>query len=101
MMRYAIRKFREGHIDDPIYKRDLIRTFIKQVFVYDDRLLIFPETNDGESIEIPLEKLSEIANIDMSGASDCINNSLPHQHALIQTVSIIAVNRNEAFLITI
>ena len=89
MMRFAIEKFRDKHFDSIAYQKELIRTFIKAVFVYDDHLTVFLTTDGNEKMDIPLENLSETAETEPPGKSVCIDDTLPHQYALIQTKSVI------------
>ena len=39
-IRFALLSYRDGDFDDPIFLKELIRTFVNAVFVYDDYLLI-------------------------------------------------------------
>ena len=89
MMRFAIEKFRDKHIDSIDYQKELIRTFIKAVFVYDDHLKVFLTTGENESMDISLENLSETAKTDPPGESVCIDDTQPHQYTLIQTKSVV------------
>ena len=42
-----ISRYRDGNINDPDYRREIIDTFVNSVYVYDDRLLLTYNYKDG------------------------------------------------------
>ena len=60
-VRFWLHELRSGDLEDRLYQRRLIMTFIKAVFVYDDRLRI--QFNYGTESKIPTEpgSVSEFA----------------------------------------
>ena len=56
-LRFAIEKFRDRNINDRNYHRELINTFIKAVYVFDDRLKIVMN-HGGDDVEIPFDEIA-------------------------------------------
>ena len=42
-----ISRYKDGNINDPDYRREIIDTFVNSVYVYDDRLLLTYNYKDG------------------------------------------------------
>ena len=42
-----ISRYKDGNINDPDYRREIIDTFVNSVYVYDDRLLLTYNYRDG------------------------------------------------------
>ena len=42
-----ISRYKDGNINDPNYRREIIDTFVNSVYVYDDRLLLTYNYRDG------------------------------------------------------
>jgi hypothetical protein len=52
----GLKMMKDGDVKDKKYQRQLIETFVKAVYVYDDELFIgFTVTGDHSSINIPLD----------------------------------------------
>jgi len=82
MLRFAIEQYRSKNYDDPQYSKDLIRTFIRKVFVYDDYIGIELNDNKQTKAEISLENLSEMKIKLSESESVCIISNKPHHYAL-------------------
>ena len=59
-LRFSIERFRDKNIDDRKYQKDLINTFIKAIYVYDDRLKIVLNRGPGDDLEIPFDDISSV-----------------------------------------
>lgn len=57
-LRFAIERFRDKNIDNRNYQRELINTFIKAVYVYDDRLKIVMNHGPSDDVEIPFDEIA-------------------------------------------
>lgn len=44
---FWISRFKDGNIDDPKYRRDIIDVFVNSVYLYDDRLVLMYNYKDG------------------------------------------------------
>lgn len=44
---FWISRFKDGNIDDPQYRRDIVDAFVNSVFLYDDRLVLMYNYKDG------------------------------------------------------
>jgi hypothetical protein len=44
---FWISKFKDGDIDDPVYRRAIVDIFVNSVFLYDDKLVITFNWKDG------------------------------------------------------
>jgi DNA invertase Pin-like site-specific DNA recombinase len=64
---YWISKFKDGDIDDPKFRRDIVDIFVNSVFLYDDKLIITFNYKDGTKTV----SLTELESTEASGkASD-------------------------------
>lgn len=53
---FWLTRFKNGDVDDPEYKRELIRNFLRSVYLYDDHLkLTFDFSEDDTGIDLPIE----------------------------------------------
>ena len=57
-----ISRYKDGNINDPDYRREIIDTFVNSVYVYDDRLLLTYNYKDGS--QAPTLKEMEAALLD-------------------------------------
>ena len=62
---FGIRKFRNGDIDDPKYRQNLIDIFVNAVYIYNDRLILTCNYKDGAKIVT----LNDIKSSDIVGVS--------------------------------
>ena len=61
----GMRIFRKGNIEDKRFQADLFDTFLKAVFLYDDKLRIVFHLADGkDSLEIPLGEMADNAELE-------------------------------------
>lgn len=75
-IRFAIEKYRDAHLDDTEYQRDLIRTFIKAVYCYDDHYRIVISRGQEDNIDVSFATVSDVETQD---SVVCIKSPLPHQ----------------------
>lgn len=59
-LRYTIELFRDKNIEKREYQRELINTFIKAVYVYDDHLTIVLNRSPDDNIEIPFADIAAV-----------------------------------------
>lgn len=80
----ALRLYQRGDIDDPEYRETLIDTFVKAVYVYDDKFKIIFHLGNGKNKQITLP--AETSNVR-------INSTNAHHNGLIRTeATIVAVD---------
>ena len=90
MVRFYFKQFRKGEVDDPAYRRLLIDTFLRAVYVSPDHLDITFSYEDGTD--------RPPARVEL-GDGVCIEAPGGHQKTLIQTLArvgrvfVISVNR--------
>ena len=87
-LRFSIERFRDQNINDKAYQKELINTFIKAVYVYDDRLKIVMNRGPNDDVEVPFE---EIAAFDGDGEeASCvrINEDKAYQTVPVRTPAI-------------
>ena len=87
-LRFYIEDFRDRNLDNREYQRELLNTFVKAIYVYDDRLKIVFNRGPGDSVEIPFEDISAAGEGEDFGSNVCINATKPHQVSIIQTRAI-------------
>lgn len=87
-LRFSIERFRDQNINDKAYQKELINTFVKAVYVYDDRLKIVMNRGPNDDVEVPFE---EIAAFEGDGeAASCvrINENKAYQSIPVRTPPI-------------
>lgn len=57
-LRFMVECFRDNNINDRAYHKELINTFIKAVYVYDDRLKIVMNRGPNDDVEVPFEEIA-------------------------------------------
>ena len=85
-VRFFISKFLDGCIDNQNFRRQLIRQFVRKIFLYDDRVLIcFTGTGtDGEAeFDLIVDDLPDCAD-----SSVCIDVAQVRQASSIQTITL-------------
>lgn len=86
-LRFSIEQFRDRNIDNRDYQKELINTFIKAVYVYDDRLKIVLNRGPGDDIEVPFEEIDSFEGEETSCVR--INDTQPHQSVPVRTLTIL------------
>lgn len=86
-LRFYVEEFRDKHIDDKDYHKELINTFIKAVYVYDDHLKIVLNRGPGDEVEIPFEDISAFGAEDEDASCVRINDAKAYQTHKIRTGS--------------
>ena len=61
---FWISKFKDGDIDDPVYRQSIVDIFVNSVFLYDDRLAITFNWKDGTKTVTLAELENSVANRD-------------------------------------
>ena len=87
-LRFYIEDFRDKNLDNREYQKELLNTFVKAIYVYDDRLKIVFNRGPGDSVEIPFDDISAAGAEEDFGSNVCINATKPHQVSIIQTRAI-------------
>ena len=88
-LRFAIERYRDKNIECLEYQRELINTFIKAIYVYDDRLKIVLNRGAGDDLEVPFDDISSLEreeNSDMSNVRT--NDSKAYQISTVRTPAI-------------
>lgn len=88
-LRFTIERMRDKNIDSREYQRELINTFIKAVYVFDDRLKLILNRGAGDDIEIPFDYISGSDEEESSFADVRINSAEPHQSETVRTSNVI------------
>ena len=60
-----ISRYKDGNINDPDYRREIIDTFVNSVYVYDDRLLLTYNYKDGTQT-LPLKEIEAALSSDLT-----------------------------------
>lgn len=81
-LRFYVEEFRDKNIDDKDYQKELINTFIKAVYVYDDYLKIVLNRGPEDEVEIPFEEISAFGVEDETISCVRINETKPHHFSL-------------------
>lgn len=63
-----ISRYRDGNINDPEYRREIIDTFVNSVYVYDDKLILTYNYKDG-SQTLTLQEVEAALSSDLTGMS--------------------------------
>lgn len=87
-LRVGIEVFRDRNINDRAYQKELINTFVKAVYVYDDRLKIVLNRGTGDDIEIPFDEISAFEGDEDSASCVRINENEPYQIRPVRTPTI-------------
>ena len=61
-----ISRYRDGNINDPEYRREIIDTFVNSVYVYDDKLILTYNYKDG-SQTLTLQEVEAALSSDLTG----------------------------------
>ena len=72
---FGISKFRDGDIDDPKYRQNLIDIFVNSVYIYNDRLILTCNYQDG----------AKTVTLDDIKGSDIVGVSPPNMRVLTDT----------------
>jgi DNA invertase Pin-like site-specific DNA recombinase len=75
-IRFTIERYRNTNLNDRDYQRELIRSFVKAVYVYDDYLRIVVSRGTDEDIMVPFK---DVDSLDEGGNCVCISDTKPHQ----------------------
>lgn len=79
-IRFSIEYYRDKNLNNREYIRELLATFVRAIYVFDDHLKIVLNNGLGEDIEIPLSDLQDdLSDADFSEADVRINDTKPHQ----------------------
>ena len=87
-LRFSIERFRDQNINDKAYQKELINTFIKAVYVYDDRLKIVLNRGPGDEVEVPFEEIATFEGEDIEASSVRINEDKAYQTVPVRTPPI-------------
>lgn len=61
-----VSRYKDGNINDPDYRREIIDTFVNSVFVYDDKLILTYNYEDG-SQTLTLQEIEAALSSDLTG----------------------------------
>ena len=61
-----VSRYKDGNINDPDYRREIIDTFVNSVFVYDDKLILTYNYKDG-SQTLTLQEIKAALSSDLTG----------------------------------
>lgn len=61
-----VSRYKDGNINDPDYRREIIDTFVNSVFVYDDKLILTYNYKDG-SQNLTLQEIEAALSSDLTG----------------------------------
>ena len=87
-LRFSIERFRDKNINNKKYQKELINTFVKAVYVFDDHLKLVLNRGPGDEQEIPFEEMSAVG-VEETGASCVrINANKAYQSVPVRTQAI-------------
>ena len=88
-LRFSIERFRDKNINNKKYQKELINTFVKAVYVFDDHLKLVLNRGPGDEKEIPFDEISSPAAEDENDASCVrINEDKAYQSVPVRTQAI-------------
>ena len=71
-----VSRYKDGNINDPDYRREIIDTFVNSVFVYDDKLILTYNYKDG-SQTLTLQEIEAALSSDLTGMCPYQKRSTP------------------------
>jgi hypothetical protein len=88
-VRFSIEYYRDKNLDNREYLRELLNTFVRAIYVFDDHFKIVINNGLGDDIEIPLSDLQEnYSDDDFSGADVRTDATKGHQVNIVRTTLI-------------
>ena len=88
-IRFSIEYYRDKNLDKKEYIRELLNTFVRAIYVFDDHLKIVINHGLGEDIEIPLSDMqADYSEEDFDMADVRISDTKPHQSNIVRTTLI-------------
>jgi DNA invertase Pin-like site-specific DNA recombinase len=87
-LRFSIERFRDKNINDLGYQKELINTFVKAIYVYDDRLKIVFNRGPGDEAEIPFEEIAAFEGDGEEASCVRINEDKAYQTVPVRTPPI-------------
>lgn len=93
-VRFSIEYYRDKNLDKKEYIRELLNTFVRAIYVFDDHFKIILNNGLGDDIEIPLSEIQD----DLCEADVRINDTKPHQ---VNTVRTTVIFRNYGIIVVV
>ena len=87
-LRFAIERFRDKNIDDRAYQKELVSTFVKAVYVFDDRIKLVFNRSLRDDEEIPFDEISEQGEEGSFDLDVRTNATKPHQVNTVRTTVV-------------
>lgn len=87
-LRFSIERFRDQNINDKAYQKELINTFVKAVYVYDDRLKIVMNRGPNDDVEVPFEEIAAFEGDGEEASCVRINENKAYQSIPVRTPPI-------------
>lgn len=87
-LRFMVECFRDNNINDRAYHKELINTFIKAVYVYDDRLKIVMNRGPNDDVEVPFEEIAAFEGDEEGTSCVRINEDKAYQTKPVRTPPI-------------
>ena len=87
-LRFSIERFRDQNINDKAYQKELINTFIKAVYVYDDRLKIVMNRGPNDDVEVPFDEIAAFEGDEEGASCVRINEDKAYQTIPVRTPPI-------------
>lgn len=92
-----ISRYKDGNINDPDYRREIIDTFVNSVYVYDDRLLLTYNYKDG-SQTLTLKEIEAAPSSDFLFSSKILHTEfMPPGFALRTTGGFVHSTKHSTF----
>ncbi len=74
-VRFFLSQFKKGDINDAKYRQALVDTFINKIYLYDDKMTILYNTQDGHSdVDLDPESLSGVMLVEAAGIEPASEN---------------------------
>ena len=76
-VKFFLNQFKQGDINDEKYRQALIDTFVNKIYLYDEKMTILYNTQDGHS-HMNLDELgsSKVALVEMAGVEPASESTL-------------------------
>ncbi len=86
---FFLERFKHGDINDPKYRQALVDTFVSKIWIYDNKMTILYNTQDGHSaVDIDPESLSGVMLVEARGVEPLSEN--PRTQASPSAVLVLA-----------
>lgn len=74
-----LRSFCDGDLFDDDFRRKIIDTLVNAVYLYDDKIIIYYNTKNGQQVSVIEENPDDLIDDSLSECSDCLSQGEPKE----------------------